>query len=313
MLTFAPLLLTAVSVVNLNGASHQSRQEHNEFDTSLRSAALPKSSVGSRRLSIFKSITKSGDQRNAEEDSPAPDDDKTVNEILRHSLVELTDTLGTLESNDPFKAMRISLHVIPVQSPESLMVFESLLKMLSNPKESRSSTTWQQFLIKSIGNQQCSVLDLCKEFHQNFECDGEGHLKVIGLVRRSPFDHLNLLMVPNTVEILNIRRIKLKTISEWSDLRGKSLRVLNLEENIDLQLNLDGLTGDLDHLPLERLSVSQRSLTHYFGERNWYRTLAKIGDWMKTSTLTCLTLTDRSCKSRAFFGGDGTWTPRGHK
>ena len=130
-------------------------------------------------------------------------------------------------------------------------------------------------------------------------------------VIKGPFDHLNLLMIPNTVRILSLRNTKLKTISEWTDLKGKSLKVLRLEFNYVLKLNLDGLTGNLNHLPLEHLTVSTRPITDYFGEGDEKKALSKIGNWMRASTLTSLKLRDRTrvgprCKGS--FDSDGTWT-----
>ena len=253
---------------------------------------LPKAE--SRRLNIFDSITGLVDQRQGdiqvsienEHDTFSAENDKTVNAILQDSLVDLTDFLRTLEIDDPSKAMRIPVRVVLVQS--SLTVFQSLFKMLSNPKESRSPTPWQQYLRESINNQQCSVKDLCDEFHQNFKCDEEGRLGAIMLDYRHPFDHLNLLMIPNTVKILFLRRTKLKTISEWTDLKGKSLKRLYLDKNYGLKLNFDGLSRELNHLPLKHMSVSTRPIINYFGEENWWRACPQIGNWMKTSMLTSL-------------------------
>lgn len=172
MLIFVLLIVIAVSIVHLDGASNRSPQEYKEL---------------TRRMKIFESITKSEDQQHDdssmsiddEQGISTSDDNQTVNDILQHSLVELTEILRALDSGDASKAMRIPLHVIPVQS--SMMVFQSLLRMLSNPKESLSSEPWQNYLIGSIKNQQCSVMDLCREFEHNFKCDEEGHLTAIGL------------------------------------------------------------------------------------------------------------------------------------
>ena len=82
----------------------------------------------------------------------------------------------------------------------------------------------------------------------------------------------------------------MKTISEWTDLKGKSLKVLRVDGNFDLKLNLDGLAGELNHLPLEQLSVSTMSIRNYFGDFYWKRVLPKIGNWMRASTLTSLKL-----------------------
>ena len=319
MLTFAPLLFIAASVVDLDASSYQSPKECKEFGTSVRSSSVSRSRQVTQRLKIFESITKSEDQRN--EDSSvsieyeqgifAPDDDQTVNEILRHSLVELTEILRKLDSNDPSKAMIIPLHVIPMHSPESLVVFQSLLMMLTNSKESGSLMPWQQYLEESISKQQCSVMGLHRAFEKNFKCDQEGHLTVIGLDGKGPYDHLDLLMIPNTVSKVLLRNTKLKTISGWTDLKGKSLKTLCLDANFDLKLNLDGFNGELNHLPLKHMTVSTRSITNYFGEADGKRAFAKIGNWMRTSTLTSLRLKKKTGgvpRTVAIFDSDGSWT-----
>ena len=293
MLTFAPLLFIVVCIVYLDGTSHGPPKKYNEFDGSVQSSSVS-ISIGVKKGSLM----------------PEGGDDKTVNEILQHSLVELTETLQRLESNDPFKAMRIPLNVIQRQSPESLMVFQSLLMMLTNPKESGSLMPWQQYLVESISKHQCSVMGLCREFEKNFKCDKEGHLTVIGLDGKGPFDHLNLLMIPNTVTKVLLRHTKLKTISEWTDLKGKSLKTLCLDANYDLKLNLDGLNGELNHLPLNHLAVSTRSITKYFGEAEGKNAFSKVGIWMRASTLTSFKLRKKTGgvpRTVGIFASDGSW------
>ena len=319
MLGLTPVLLFVVSIRDLDGSTYQSPNECKEFDASVQPTFISRRREVTRRLNIFESITNSDYRQNDDlpmligykEECPSPEDDKKINEILQYSLVELSETLRTLKSNDPSKAMRIPVHVTPVQTSESLMVFESLLEMLSNPKESRSPPPWQQYLMDSISNEQCSVRELCREFQQNFKCDQEGRLMVVLLDCKGPFSHLNLLMIPNTVNILSVRGIKLKTISEWTDLREKSLKVLRVDGNANLELNLDGLTGNLNYLRLEYLSISTRSISKYIGATDWQRALPKIGEWMKTSTLNSLRLRHRiktGNQRGTRFHSDGSWT-----
>ena len=337
MLEFTPLPAIAVFIVNLDGASRQSPKDYQECEATVQSTLVSKSQVTPRRLNIFESIAKSEDQ--ADDGFPASiwckkgkhtsRDHKSVNGILKRSLIELTETLRTLESDDPFKAMRVPVPVIPVQSPESLLVFQSLLKMLSTPTECHAPPQWQQYLIESISNQQCSVKDLCEKFHKYFKCDQDGHLIVIitdHIMGR--FDHLNLLMIPNTVTALYVRRVKLKTISEWTDLKGKSLKVLRVDGNYHLELDLDGLTEDLNHLPLKHLTVPTGAIINSFGGINWVRTsgnrimgdiqpvedwertFSKIGNWMRTSTLTSLALRAKGHTDsgrNVCFNSNGSW------
>ena len=302
--------------------SHQSLQDYKEAEESVQSPVILKSPVVTRRLPKFESITKSEDQQHDDfpvsiryqEDNPITEDDQSVDEILQNSLVELTEILRTLETNDPFKAMRIPLHVIPMQSQETLLVFQSLLKMLSNTKESHSSTPWQQYLRESISNQQCSEVDFCREFHQNFKCDKEDHLETIILDNKGLFDRLNLLMIPNTVNVLSLRRCKLKSISAWADLKNKSLKNLFVNGNKHLELNLDGLKGALNHLPLEYLTVSRFQISAYFGMQSVSPTdpaFCRVQEWMKVSTLVYLRVLGGWCgkhRNDILFCRDGTYT-----
>ena len=97
-------------------------------------------------------------------------------------------------------------------------------------------------------------MDLCHKFERDFKCGRDGHLMWIKLDGQE-FDHLNLLMIPNTVRGLMVKSAKLKTISKWADLRGKSLDFLDLSQNPDLQLNLDGLRGGISNGPMKTLAA----------------------------------------------------------
>ena len=307
--------------MNPTGASHQSSKDYKEFEASVQSTLISKAQVTPRRLNIFESIANSEDLADEgfptsiryEKGKRSSRDHKSVNGILKRSLIELTETLRTLESDDPFKAMRVPVPVIPMQSPESLLVFQSLLKMLSTPTECHSPPEWQQYLIESISNQQCSVLDLCREFQQNFKCDEEGHLSVILLDNQGSFDHLNLLMIPDTVRTLSLRQCKLKTVSEWNDLKGKSLSSLRVDRNADLELNFDGLRGEQGYLPLEHLDVAVGAIRKFFGERDLETEFSRIGRWMRASTLTAFRLRCRRPGGNdVCFKTDGSWTVTRH-
>ena len=97
-------------------------------------------------------------------------------------------------------------------------------------------------------------MELCHKFDRDFKCGSDGHLMWIKLDGQE-FDHLNLLMIPNTVRGLMVKKAKLKTVSKWADLRGKWLIFLDLSQNPDLQLNLDGLTGGLSKRPMKNLAA----------------------------------------------------------
>ena len=315
MLTFAPLLW--IAVLGVDAASHQSLSK----ESSTQCPLLPTARVRTRRLIIFESFAKSDGQRNDDIQSEVADfhrdyfdsdDDQTTNEHLKHSLLELTEIIEGM--------MRTP--VIPCESAESLIVFQSLARMLSNryPKQSDplSSWRWQRYLRESVRNLKCSVKDLCHEhrnFKCDFKCDHKGHLTMIrlyGMVSR--YDHLNLLMIPNPVEKIKIERTRIQTISNWKDLRGKSLKEVNIygSESLNVKLNLDGLQGPLDHLPLKYLSVEIRSVAEYFGIQSLFPpeniTLPRIARWVRNSTLLTLRIEARDRKRRSIcFQRDGTW------
>ena len=264
MLSLASLILITVSAVD-NGrnqfppisAVDDAYLQSVSQEPSVRSRTTISGSPVTRRLRIFESFAKSEDP--TQDDYPLPigsdqvilasDDDPTINEILDESLVELR---GIIEALTP---------VTGFQSTESLIVFHSLLGMFSSrhPVQFHSPLPWQTYLSQSITNLRCSVTDLCREFGSNFKCDQEGHLRVILLNGKGPFDHLNLLMIPNTVEILSMERCGLTSISAWSDLKDKSLQSLRIYETgtSNLKLNLDGLQGTLDYLPLRDITVAR--------------------------------------------------------
>ena len=320
MLAFAPLVW--ITVRGVDAASLQSLFN----ESSIQSTPFPESQRMTRRLNIFESFAKSEDQRQSHNqssveaaepprDSFDSDDDKTVNEILRQSLVELTEIIETMTT-----------HLIPTDSIESLIVFQSLLKMLSIPKPSASDYpfSWQKYLSESIRNLNCSVTDLCRRFKMNFKCNQNGQLNVIILYKVEPPLHLNLLMIPRTVERLSIERCGLTSISAWSDLRGKSLKSLRIHESEagNLKLNLDGLQGTLDYLPLETLSVRKSQISEHFGLPTFGgwpdSAFSQIGEWMRCSTLLYLREVSRISNAKdsrhpsrgrkcISFCRDGTW------
>ena len=295
MKVFASLLCTAVFAVE-----KQSDLSHLFLltDEDIESVATPPPQV-TRRLSIFKSITGLEGQRR---DDVLPSIKKVhgnsdlIKGITDEIIQEMRTALG-LKGHLSTQCDNVNEQQPLSTTSDDSMVFESLLMMLSNPTESNSSKLWQQYLEKSIKNQKCSVTDLCNEFDKMFKCDEEGHLIVIRLEGKGPFDHLNLLMVPNTVWALNVGRTRLKTISQWSDLRGKSLRSLEIDRNPDLELNLDGLRWKLDNLPLQHLTVQRCQISQYFGLQTLFSTdpaTSRVQEWMKSSALDGLRIHARN-------------------
>ena len=286
-----------------------------QFDQSLPDMEGP----GSRpikRLPIFESFTKSDDEQTIFENEYSTldsVDEGTVNEQLSTLLVDF-HVPETVEFGRSFVAVRASQNEGQLRD---LMVFRSLLMMFINPKDSQALLPWQQYLAESIRNQKASVINLCSEYIQNFKCE-EGHLTFINVDGKGSFDHLNLLMIPNTVRKCSAIRCKFKTMSPWSDLKGKSLECLRLTSNVNLKLDLHGLTGESDHLPLKKLMISRVSISKYFGLQVPTRMNPKsygntgIARWMEKSTLEYMQVI--SCntagrKRKIFsFYRDGTWT-----
>ena len=322
MKAFASLLSYAVSI---DAAAHQSSYDYAQLEVNEQSAYIPKSPVVTRRLNILESITASEDQQNDElslsmeccDDILGSEDNESVNDILQQLLEGFAETMSSPSE------LGYGVRSVPQVfiNRDDFRVFQSLSMMLLNPKEPHSSTPWQDYVKESIGNQQCSVIDLCRRYHQNSKCDEEGHLELIRVDDKQQCEHCNLLMIPNTVKILSLRRTKLKTISEWTHLRGKLLRSLQMQQNVDLKLNLDGLKGPLDYLPLKHLIVSRRQIKEYFGIGTFDQmepAFPKIAEWMRTTTLVTFRIASgQSCGTRkqrtVYFYADGSWTRFGQK
>ena len=272
-----------------------------------------------RRLQIFESFTELHDEQpddlsrtlENEYSTLDSDDEGTVNVILSRLLIDfhVPETLQLPQCLDGVRASQNEGQI------RDLMVFQSLLMMLTNPKDSQALFPWQQYLAKSLRNQNASVINLCSEYKQHFRCEHE-HLTFINVDGKGLFDHLNLLKIPNTVRVFSAERCKLKTISPWSDLKGKSLECLRLKDNADLNLDLHGLTGNSDHLPLNRLVVSKVSISNYFGLQPHHRRDLKssgLKEWMKKSTLECMKVLRNGHqpghkRNPLCFYRDGTWT-----
>ena len=114
--------------------------------------------------------------------------------------------------------------------------------------------------------------------------------------------------------ILYMKRSGLKTISEWTNLKEKSLKSLQLHQNIGLELNLDGLMGGLDHLPLENLIVSREQLSAYFGLKRVSPNdlcFFRVQEWMKLSTLTYLRIYGSRRNDKIIFR-DGSYGSQFH-
>ena len=65
-----------------------------------------------------------------------------------------------------------------------------------------------------------------------------------------------------------MQKAKLKTISKWADLKGKSLTYLNLRQNPDLRLDLAGLRGGLRDRPLKNWAAVRGEIYAYLEMEN---------------------------------------------
>ena len=314
MLIFAALLWIIVCGVDAASVQFQLTE------SSVQSAPLSESRVMTRRLNIFESFAKSDYEQQDHFQLPAAivephqdcvgsNDDQTVDEIFQDPRMGLPEIIEPIRNP-----------VALSESIESLIVFQSLLRMLStrNPKEGDSPLPWQKYLSESIRNLKCSVTEFCNKFKGNFRCDKQGHLIFIRLHKMGPFDHLNLLMIPKTVAKLTLDRCGLTSISEWSDLKGKLLQSMKIiePETSNLKLNLDGLRGTLDYLPLEYLTLGSWQVSEYFGLETLSLSdpgLPQIGKWMGASTLVNLRIERRDSRRavrrrrRISFYREGTW------
>ena len=270
-----------------------------------------------KRLPIFESLTKSDNEESEdlpmspenEYSAPESGDAETVNVVLSRLLVDF-HVPETVEFGRSLVAVRASQNEGQFRD---LIVFRSLLLMFTNSKDSKALLPWQQYLAESIRNQSASVINLCVEYSQNFKCE-EGHLTFINVDGKGSLDHLNLLMIPNAVTVLSAQRCKLKTISPWSDLKGKSLECLRLKDNADLKLNLHGLAEESNHLSLKRLVISKVLVWKYFGLQthdSMDHISFRITEWMKETRLESIKVTNShnvwTKRKTLSFRRDGTW------
>ena len=123
-------------------------------------------------------------------------------------------------------------------------------------------------------------------------------------------------MIPKTVTKLTLNGCGLTSVSAWSDLKGKSLESLRIYEPLDLKLNLDGLRGTLNELPLEHLLVGRCQVSEYFGLQTYSPSdlaLPEISKWIRASTLVSLRIESRDSRHKMHrrrglcFYREGTW------
>ena len=107
----------------------------------------------------------------------------------------------------------------------------------------------------------------------------------------------NISKIAHSVTSLGLSQNNLQHIGEWQDLKGKSLRYLNVQKNPALTLNLGDLDGNHEYLPLRQLSVSKGQITQCFGLCGVMGTdpsYNRLREWFMHSSLGSLTV---ACKS----------------
>ena len=150
------------------------------------------------------------------------------------------------------------------------------------------------FVAECAESGDCLVIDLCLKHPRFFKCNDRGELSWINLHKGRLSGHFNLSMIPRTVTYLELSQNKLNNInSQWHDLRGKSLRYLNVRRNADIILDLSALVNNRSILPLRELVVTNGQIAHFFGLRERERvgfgkSYYKIRCWLRISVLDSL-------------------------
>ena len=209
------------------------------------------------------------------------------------------------QNQDPF----------PLHSPSpqtSLEVFQSLCTMMEGVhiQQDRMGEAIT-FITASVALGRCSVSDLCFRFGITFKCDDQGRLSLINLRNCKMIGNLNLSALPQTVNVLILEHNDFGAIGDLTDLRGSSLRTLNIRKNPNLMIDLSIFHNKEDPVPLENLTLNRFQIIRYLGildsdalDPNQRKEV--IGKWVRTSTLKELRIYDsRSCL--IIFTSDG-WT-----
>ena len=198
----------------------------------------------------------------------------------------------------------------PLHSPSpqtSLEVFQSLCTMMEGVhiQQDRMGEAIT-FITASVALGRCSVSDLCFRFGITFKCDDQGRLSLINLRNCKMIGNLNLSALPRTVNVLILEHNDFGAIGDLKDLRGSSLRTLNIRKNPNLIIDLSIFQNKQDPVPLENLTLNRIQIIRYLGILDPNQRKEVIGKWVRTSTLKELRIYDsRSCL--IVFTPDG-WT-----
>lgn len=174
-------------------------------------------------------------------------------------------------------------------------VFQSLVEMMKSVQINYQNTGgWLQFVAHCARSGNCKVTDLCRFYSSRFKCNGQGDLV------RMVFDgchlsgHVHLAAIPQTVKVLHLRQHNITNIGEWKDLRGKSLRYLDVFRNPNLILDLSQLEEGGDPLPLKSLIVSAVQIQKFFKIKS--KMISRqdiIREWVMQSMLDSLVVISR--------------------
>ena len=184
---------------------------------------------------------------------------------------------------------------------------QSLLGMIQNVKgDTIPFMEMKKVVEESIESGCFSDIQLCRRYPRLLKWGVLGHVKRINLKRLNLNGRLKLSTIPDTVTDLRVSFNDLDSIGDLEDLRGSSVRYLDVKRNGKLRLNLAALENHDDPLPLNVLVVSINQISGYLRFRQM-----TADEWTQISTLRKLHIWNgrsrrhqRLAKQRASSGSD---------
>ena len=168
--------------------------------------------------------------------------------------------------------------------------FESLLGMMWMLKYTDQRLTESMiFITESAALRRCSVRNLCDRFKPIFDCNDQSQLQSINVRRCGLRGKVDLSHLPATVESVYLEDNRLQGIVDLKDLSGSSLRVLNIDRNPNLRVDLSILENPFDPIRLEKLTLSFRQIVEYLGvtsnDTNTQSVRQCIREWIQVTKL----------------------------
>ena len=157
----------------------------------------------------------------------------------------------------------------------------SLLEMIQNVKGDIIPFMEMKKVVEESVESGCfSDIQLCRRYPRLLKWGVLGHVKRINLKRLNLNGHLKLSKIHETVTDLRVSFNDLDSIGDLEDLRGSSVRYLDVKRNGKLRLNLAALENHDDPLPLNVLVVSINQISGYLRFRQM-----TADQWTQISTL----------------------------